>query len=91
MVLCFLPLPQGTGACLPRPGLGWTEVRCVQEGHGRQAGPGLCLDSQILRTILASSVDSEQWGPREEKGTRGFYENLFNTGGYYGRHCPQRA
>lgn len=39
MVLCLLPPPQGTGACLPRPGLGWTEVRCVQEGHGRQAGP----------------------------------------------------
>lgn len=55
MVLCLLPPPQSTGACLPRPGLGWTEVRCVQEGHGRQAGPGLCLDPKILRTILAFS------------------------------------
>lgn len=31
------------------------EVRCVQEGHGRQAGPGLCLDPKILRTILVFS------------------------------------
>lgn len=82
MVLCFLPPPQGTGACLPRPGLGWTEVRCVQEGHGRQAGPGLCLDPQILRTILVFSVHSEQWGQREDKGAGGLYENLFNTGGF---------
>lgn len=83
---------QGTGACLPRQGLRRTEVRCVWEDHERQAGPGLCLDPQILRTVLRILCVPRTVGTEGGKEAAGLCENLADTLSLEGlKVCSQKV